>query len=112
MLHRDCFDAVSRLLQDLMESIEPFGGILTVLGGDLRQTLPVIPKGSRDDILDALFFNSDVCRNVKVLKLTENMRAANASTEFCDWLLKVGEDRLDQYEFLNLLYISHYILFL
>ena len=97
MLHRDCFDAVSRLLQDLMDSTEPFGGILTVLGGDLRQTLPVIPKGSRDDVLDALFFNSDACRNIEVLKLTVNMRAVDASTEYCEWLLKVGEDRLDQY---------------
>ena len=97
MLHRGCFDAVNRFLQDLMDSPEPFGGILTVLGGDLRQTLPVIPKGSKDDILDAIFFQSNVCRNLKILKLTENMRASNASNSFCKWLLQVGEDRLDQY---------------
>ena len=98
MLHRDCFDAVDRLLQDLMDSHEPFGGILTVLGGDLRQTLPVIPKGSRDDVLDALFFHSNVCRNIEILKLHENMRASDASNAFCEWLLQVGEDRLDQYQ--------------
>ena len=56
MLHRDCFDAVDRSLQDIMGSPEPFGGILTVLGGDMQQTLPVIPKGSKDDILVHAFF--------------------------------------------------------
>ena len=55
MLHRDCFDAVNRSLKDITNIEKPFGGILTVLGGDLRQTLPVIPKGSKDEILDACF---------------------------------------------------------
>ena len=64
MLHRDCFDAVDRSLQDFMGSPEPFGGILTVHEGDMRQTLPVIPKGSKNDIVDACFFHSTACRNI------------------------------------------------
>jgi ATP-dependent DNA helicase PIF1 len=29
-------------------NVLPFGGKVVVLGGDFRQILPVIPKGSRD----------------------------------------------------------------
>ena len=97
MLHRDCFDAVDRLLKDIMDSPKPFGGKLTVLGGDLQQTLPVIPKGSKDEILDACVLYSNVCKNIEILKLTENMRACIASTPFSKWLLQVGEDQLPQY---------------
>ena len=100
MLHRDCFDIVVRCLQDITETKEPFGGILTVLGGDLRQTLPVIPKGSKDDILDSILFKSNVCSGITILKLIQNMRASNASPQFGKWLLDVGEDKLPQYELL------------
>ena len=101
MLHRDCFDAVDPSLQDIMGSPEPFGGILTVLGGDMRQTLSGILKGSKDDILDACVFHSTACRKIKILKLTDNMRACNASTLFSKWLLQVGEDQLPQYQIIN-----------
>ena len=95
MLHRDCFDAVDLSLRDITNIQEQFGGILTVLGGDLRQTLPVIPKGSKDEIIDACFFYSNVCKDITILKLIDNMRASNAS--FSKWLLQVGEDELPQY---------------
>ena len=95
MFHRDCFDAVDRSLQDITDIHTPFKGILTVLGGDLRQTLPVIPKSSKDEILDGCLLYSNVCKNITMLKLTDNMRACDAS--FSKWLLQVGEDQLPQY---------------
>ena len=94
MLHRECFDAVDRSLQDITDIHKPFGGILTVLGGVLRQTLPVISKGSKDEILDGCFY-SNVCKNIKMLTLTDNMRASDAS--FSNWLLQVCEAQLPQY---------------
>ena len=102
MFHRDCFDAVDRSFQDIMGSPEPFGIILTVLGGEIRQTLAVFPKGSKDDILDACCFNSTAWRNIKILKLTDNMRACNALTLFSKWLLQVGENQLPQYQIIYL----------
>ncbi|XP_016185418.1 uncharacterized protein LOC107627062 [Arachis ipaensis] len=52
-----CFEALDRTLRDLMSVTDQhkiqqsFGGKVVVLGGDFRQILPVIPKGSRHDIL-------------------------------------------------------------
>ncbi len=34
-----------------MKNDEPFGGKVVVLGGDFRQTLPIVENGSAADIL-------------------------------------------------------------
>ncbi len=45
MAHRHCFEAVSRLFQELHKNWdEPFGGVVCVFGGDLRQTLPIVVR--------------------------------------------------------------------
>ncbi|XP_057791048.1 uncharacterized protein LOC131008171 [Salvia miltiorrhiza] len=78
MTHRYCFEALDRSLRDIMRSSDrpgkPFGGLLVVLGGDLRQILPVIPKGSRHDIVHASISSSQLWNSCQVLKLTKNMR--------------------------------------
>lgn len=51
-----------------------FGGITIVLGGDFRQTLPVIPNARQQQILNALITRSHLWQNCVVLELTENMR--------------------------------------
>ncbi|KAK9705328.1 hypothetical protein RND81_07G048700 [Saponaria officinalis] len=90
MVNRYCFEALDKSLRDVLRSPDipdidiPFGGKVVVFGGDFRQILPVIPKGSRQDI---------------VLRLTKNMRLRVNSTsnnvdeirEFSDWILKVGD---------------------
>ncbi|GAU48565.1 hypothetical protein TSUD_302440 [Trifolium subterraneum] len=54
MMNRYCFEAFDRTMKDLMGKVDkenrnkPFGGKVVVLGGDFRQILPVIRKGSRD----------------------------------------------------------------
>ncbi|GJR86735.1 ATP-dependent DNA helicase PIF1-like protein [Tanacetum coccineum] len=45
-----------------------------VFGSDFRQVLPVIPKGSRQDIVSASLKQSYLWHHCKVLKLTKNMR--------------------------------------
>ncbi|PIA34361.1 hypothetical protein AQUCO_03800159v1 [Aquilegia coerulea] len=51
MQHRFCVEAVDRTLRDIREIKEPFGGVTVVLGGDFKQTLHVITKGTRQEII-------------------------------------------------------------
>ena len=66
-----------------------FGGITMLFGGDFRQTLPVVPKGSREQIVGASLSKSDrIWPHVEVLHLTENMRLERTpeSAAFAGWL--------------------------
>ena len=44
MARRENIEALDMLLRDLCLSNVPFGGKIVVLGGDFRQTAPVVPK--------------------------------------------------------------------
>ncbi|XP_026459723.1 uncharacterized protein LOC113360429 [Papaver somniferum] len=51
MQHKYCIEAVNRLLQDIHENKEDdFGGVTVVMGGDFRQTLPVIPNRGSEPV--------------------------------------------------------------
>lgn len=60
MLHRFIVEALDITLRDLMQSDEPFGSKVIVCGGDFRQTLPVVPRASRQQILDACLLASSL----------------------------------------------------
>lgn len=49
MLHRYAAEALDKTCQDVCDNDCPFGGITVVFGGDFQQTLPIIPKGARED---------------------------------------------------------------
>ena len=53
MMHCHVFEAVDRTLKDICGCDRPFGGKVVVLGGDFRQCLPVIPKGTKTQIVEA-----------------------------------------------------------
>ena len=42
MMHSSAFHAVDALLRDIMANNIPFGGKIIVMGGDFRQTPPVV----------------------------------------------------------------------
>ena len=70
-----------------------------VFGGDFRQILPVIRRGTRGDVVSASLNRSSLWRYVKVLNLTINMRLRKLSSQdslevskFSNFLLRVGED--------------------
>ena len=74
MQHRHIHEAVDRTFQDIRHSDKPFGGLSVVFGGDFKQILPVIVKGSHAQIVGACIQRSWLWLSVKILKLTENMR--------------------------------------
>jgi hypothetical protein len=97
MLHRHVFEAVNRTVCDVMGVVDrPFGGKTVVFGGDFRQTLPVVPRGSQTQIEDSCIKNSPgIWPYVEALKLTENMRVKqNPQNEpFTQYLLRIGDGR-------------------
>lgn len=78
MQHRHVFEAVDRTFRDIRQDERPFGGIVVCLCGDFRQTLPIIPKGTRGQIVRACIKKSVLWRHVRVLPLTVNMRLRTA----------------------------------
>ncbi|CAI9260625.1 unnamed protein product [Lactuca saligna] len=75
-----------------MESTQIFEGKVVVLGGDFRQTLPVVRNGSKHDTIVACITNSHIWPSLCVLQLDENMRAL-LDPVFTEFLLRLGEGR-------------------
>jgi hypothetical protein len=68
-------EAVDKTLRDILDCPNyPFGGITVAWGGDFQQTLPVVPKGNKEEIVGASIQRSRLWHHVQVLHLTENMR--------------------------------------
>ena len=75
MLDRFQLEAMDRSLRDLMgQPDKAFGGKISLLAGDFRQCLPVVPGASRAGTVDHCINQSHLWRNFQVLKLTKNMR--------------------------------------
>ncbi|XP_052185281.1 uncharacterized protein LOC127796918 [Diospyros lotus] len=93
MQHRYCVEAVDRTLRDICDSDKPFGGIIVVLGGDFRQILPVIPKGVREQIVNASLRHSVLWKHIHILTLDLNMRLNHEDREnanFANFLMEIG----------------------
>ncbi|XP_076959487.1 uncharacterized protein LOC143635574 isoform X2 [Bidens hawaiensis] len=66
MNERKCFESLDRSLKDLFNnSGQPFGGKFVILGGDFRQTLPIISRSSKTTILAASLPRSYLWRHFK-----------------------------------------------
>jgi ATP-dependent DNA helicase PIF1 len=84
---------------DVANKTLPFGGKTIVFGRDFRQILPVIPRGTRADIVHATINSSYLWRRCKVLSMTKNMRLQFSSNsvendqlvEFDKWILDIGD---------------------
>lgn len=90
MQHKYCFEVVHRLLVDLRSSTHDvlFGGVPVILGGDFAQILPVVPNGSRADIVSACLQKSFVWDRLKRISLRINMRVREGARgpEFVEWV--------------------------
>lgn len=112
MLHKHNFETLDRTLRDIMSSVDqankekPFGGKTVILGGDFRQILPVVRKGSREKIVSSAINASILWGNCKVLNLTTNMRLSGSNIQserleiekFAKWLLCIGDGSSEQNE--------------
>ena len=66
--------ALERTLRDIMASDQLFGGKVICFGGDPRQTLPVVRRGGRAQIVRACIQMSSMYSSMKENKLSQNMR--------------------------------------
>ncbi|XP_023730507.1 uncharacterized protein LOC111878236 [Lactuca sativa] len=108
MVHKHASQALDRTLKDLLKCVNPtnsnipFRGKVIVFRGDFRQILPVVPGGSRQNIVNASLSSSYLWQQCKVHKLTKNMRLTVGSDpfsikqirDFATWLLDIGEGNL------------------
>ncbi|CAH9120016.1 unnamed protein product, partial [Cuscuta epithymum] len=105
MLHKFCFEALDRSMRDIMQfhtpnsGSLPYGGKTIVFGGDFRQVLPVIPHGSRQDVVNATINSSYLWSKCTVMRLTKNMRLQHmtnleesyALKVFSNWIAGIGD---------------------
>ncbi|XP_042032500.1 uncharacterized protein LOC121779250 [Salvia splendens] len=105
MIHKHCIEAVDRTFRDIMRVCDkcsmqkPFGGKTIVFGGDFRKILPVVPKGSRQDVVNVVINSSYLWKYCTVLRLTKNMRLLSAGScdeaerlkEFSSWVASIED---------------------
>ncbi|XP_054727360.1 uncharacterized protein LOC129237018 [Anastrepha obliqua] len=58
MAHKKSLEALDRSIQDLRNNINRFGGAMILLTGDFRQILPVVPRSTPADELNACLKSS------------------------------------------------------
>ncbi|GFX95421.1 ATP-dependent DNA helicase [Trichonephila clavipes] len=74
MAHKKVIEALNRTLQDIRGYNQIMGGLTVLLSGDFRQTLPVVLRGTRADIVKACLKTSFLWPHIKVVSLRINMR--------------------------------------
>ncbi|XP_028798904.1 uncharacterized protein LOC114754293 [Neltuma alba] len=102
MVQRYCIEVFNRTLRDIIHCNFPFGGKCVLMGGDFHQILPVIPKGSRADIVNACISSSYLWDCCKIFELTQNMRLSaisanedgNRLKKIAQWLLDIGDEKI------------------
>ncbi|KAH1069644.1 hypothetical protein GYH30_007009, partial [Glycine max] len=103
MAHKFCFEALDHSLRDIIKHNSKdntiFGGKVMVFGGDFRQILPVIPRGTRSDIVNVTINSSYLWDHCQILRLTKNMRLQNnmqatnqeETVAFAQWIIDIGD---------------------
>lgn len=76
MVNKLCYKAIDQSFRDILQlenanSVNlPFGGKCTMLGGNFRQILPVVPRGNRSDIVFTSINSSYLWDHCEVLTLS------------------------------------------
>ncbi|KAA0043561.1 ATP-dependent DNA helicase PIF1-like [Cucumis melo var. makuwa] len=90
MTEKYIIESVDRTLRDIMDCPHPFGGKVIVFGGDFRQVLPVLPKGTRQQTVAVSLRKSYLWEKMHKIQLKKNIRAYD-DTRFADFILRVGD---------------------
>ncbi|XP_071693070.1 uncharacterized protein [Rutidosis leptorrhynchoides] len=103
------FEALDKTLRDILGAKgeenrrKLFGGMPILLGGDFRQILPVIPKGKRQEIVQACINRSDLWKFCQIHTLSRIMRVNEYTNDgtidtrkqlFNRWVLDIGDGNL------------------
>lgn len=98
MANKKSLEAFNRTMQDLRGNQQLFGGALILLSGDFRQTLPVIPRSTPADEINACLKSSVLWKYVQKLTQNINMRIHlqndPAAHEFSKQLLEIGDGKI------------------
>ncbi|XP_021740135.1 uncharacterized protein LOC110706525 [Chenopodium quinoa] len=97
MAIKENVESLDLLLRDLCDSRTAFGGKVVVFGGDFRQVLPVVPKKSQKEVVQASLVSSYLWHGFKRIRLSQNMRA-RTDPAFSDFLLALGDGRMQTEE--------------
>ena len=95
MAPRYALEVIDRTLRDFMQTNEPFGGKIMILGGDFRQLLPVKLHATRSEVVNLSIKYSKLWKHFVTFKLTENMRTLPEEVEFTRFLLDVGNGTIN-----------------
>ncbi|KAH7522014.1 hypothetical protein FEM48_Zijuj07G0093000 [Ziziphus jujuba var. spinosa] len=95
MVKKEAIESLDKMLQDINECDLLFGGKVVVFGGDFRQVLPVVPKGTREEVINSSLVNSYLWPKLHKIKLSQNMRA-QFDPLFSQYLLRIG-DGVEEY---------------
>ncbi|XP_058802820.1 uncharacterized protein LOC131670858 [Phymastichus coffea] len=95
MAPRYALEIVNKTLQNCMNNNLPFGGKVIIVGGDLRQLLPIKVHGTRSEILSLCVKYSPVWNYFTKFSLTTNMRVLRNEIEFSKFLLNLGNGTLN-----------------
>ncbi|GKA23608.1 DNA helicase [Tanacetum coccineum] len=106
MNDKRCFEALDRILRDLMNAPEIlFGGKTIILGGDFRQTLSVKKGAAKQELIHASIAESYLWLHFRICTLKQNMRLLRSaisddererSKVFAKWLLDVGNGEVGE----------------
>ncbi|KAL5573665.1 hypothetical protein UlMin_023262 [Ulmus minor] len=96
MINKRAIEAVDIMLQDINECNLPFGGKIIIFGRDFRQVLPVVPRATKEEVINANLVMSYLWPLFIKIQLSENMRARFDQT-FSNFLLRIGdgEEQID-----------------
>ncbi|XP_018497204.1 uncharacterized protein LOC108865049 [Galendromus occidentalis] len=87
MAHKKSLEALHKTLQDIGGNRILMGGIILLLCGDFRQTLPVIPRATPADEVNACLKSSTLWFSVEVVSLKQNMRVSLGKSGYLGFCL-------------------------
>ena len=99
MMSNKIMEKLDRSLKDIAPKKDKhlvFGGKIVVLSGDIRQNLPVVKNGGKHEILNECITQWKHWNEFKIYSLTKNMRLNANETAYQEWLLKVGEGKIER----------------